>query len=295
MEQKCLICASPMQVSITLNGLPLRQCEICHLMCRETFNLPTSYYEELGSGDFGEKRTARWRNSLARIRLFKKYVPLQNWCDIGTGEGIFLEALFSIGGSGVGIEPSKSSRNKAKNKNIKIIGETIDAIDSATLIDTRVVSMFHVIEHLEHPFESISLLYQSLKPGSFLIIETPDISSPVFKMSNYKDKLIYPEHFWYFSEKTLCALVEKSGFRVIASGKRDFDQFNLPIKESLRRLSLLRWRQQKIKGLKKVHSEIYKNKQQKKSIFRNATRYILSRLVMATGNLQYTWIVARKQ
>ncbi len=247
MGQTCSICVQPMRIRITLNDLPLRQCEKCHLMRRETFDLPVSYYEKLESGDFGEKRNARYRNSLDRIRLFKKYVPLKSWCYVCTGEGIFLEALANIGGSGVGIEPSESSRLKAKQHGIQIVGKSIEELSKEMLLNVNVVSLFHVIEHL-----------------------------------------------WYFSEKTLRSLVEKSGFSVIASGKRDFDQFNLPIKESLRRLGFLRWDKVEVNKSEKVDDGIHESKLQRKSVFRSVIRYVLSLLVITTGNLQYTWVIAQK-
>ena len=241
MSNPCIICHKANQDKFTLNGLPLIRCANCGLIRREVFDISIVHYETLDAVDTPEKRKARFRNSIDRIKLFSRFVPRVGWCDVGTGEGIFLEVLSSSGGQGVGIEPSEESCKKAASHGVKIVGRTIEDIGIVTKMSkVRTISLFHVIEHVERPDYEIRRIYEALSPGGFLIIETPNIDSFVFRLRNYKDPLIYPEHFWYFSKKNLQTLLKQSGFCIIASGRRDFDQYNLPIRESLFRLGLSR-------------------------------------------------------
>ncbi len=298
MNDSCVVCGSSDLQEVVLNGLPLLRCSGCGLLWQAEPSLGKSYYEELDAGDTPEKREARFRNSRDRIRLFTRFVPRAGWCDVGTGEGIFLEALAAARGQGVGIEPSEGSREKAATHGVRIVGDTI--ADLGRVVQeapaTRVVSLFHVIEHLKDPDVEIRRIYDVLPPGGFLVIETPDIDSPVFKLRKYKDPLIYPEHLWYFSDKTLRVLLERTGFRVVASGVRDFDQYHLPIRESLFRLGLLSAKQTEDGsagegmpgGPKAIPSAV------RDGLVRRAIRFILSRIVIMTGRLQYVWVVAQK-
>lgn len=296
MGDPCIVCHKTDKKNINLNDLPLILCTHCGLIHRATFDVPPAYYEVLDAGDTPEKRKIRFRNSIDRIKLFSRFVPRSGWCDVGTGEGIFLEAL---GGQGVGIEPSEESCKKAAQHGVKIVGHTIEDLSLiAKNNSVRTVSLFHVIEHLEHPDVEIRRIYDALPLGGFLIIETPNIDSPVFKLREYKDPLIYIEHLWYFSEKTLRALLEQSGFRIVASGGRDFDQYNLPIRESLFRLGFLP-EDSFGKIATKDNSQNGSNDHPREepvgeSFVRVLMRRILSYLVIITGRLQYVWVVAEK-
>ncbi|MFZ2500418.1 MAG: class I SAM-dependent methyltransferase [Minisyncoccia bacterium] len=265
---------------------------------RTTFDRPVSYYEALNPADIPEKRAARFRNSKNRIRLFSRFVPLSAWCDIGTGEGIFLEALKLCGGSGVGIEPSEECRKKAIRHGVTIVGHTIEDITVVTEYEpVRVVSLFHVIEHLEHPEVELKRVYDALPSCGFLIVETPNIDSPVYRLRRYKDPLIYPEHLWYFSETTVRALLEKVGFRVVASGKRDFDQYNLPIRESLFRLGFSKRNPSEAltkRGTVAAGVHVHEKASADDTWLRVLVRRGLSLLVVLAGRLQYTWVVAQK-
>lgn len=266
----------------------------CHLVSRRDFDIPISYYSALDAGDAPDKLQARLRNSRDRIKLFRRFVPLTGWCDVGTGEGIFLETLRRAGGSGVGIEPSVPSRAQAQERGVVIAGTTVDEVASVVQRNhSQVVSLFHVIEHLERPDEALQKIYAALPKGGFLIIETPDFDSPVFRSREHQ-ALIYPEHLWYFSTKTLCTLVKQSGFEIVASGRRDFDQNNLSIWESLQRLGLPpqnSWSSECEPTPRHEHGLVATKKN---SILRSVVRKVLNRLVVLGDRLEYVWIVASK-
>ena len=297
MTRACLICHESEHEELILNELPLLRCRQCGLIRREKFDMPISHYEELDVCDTPEKREIRFRNSLDRVKTLFRFVPRVGWCDVGTGEGIFLEALATIGGQGVGIEPSRKGCKKAIAHGVKIVGHDIKDIDVISKIEpVRVVSLFHVIEHLEHPDIEVRRIYDALPPGGFLIIETPDIDSPVFRLRKYKDQLIYPEHLWYFSDNTLRALLKHIGFHIVASGGRDFDQYNISIRESLFRLGL----SLKKPGALRSNADARRREggallsPRAWNLFRKVVRRILSSVVVATGRLQYVWVVAQK-
>jgi len=296
-SNSCIICGNEGK-KITLNDLGMFSCDFCGLIWRRSFELPVNNYSDKNFDlENKNKISARYNNARARIELFRRYADLNNLCDIGCGEGIFLDALKEYDYKNtIGLEPSVTISSFAQERSIEIFQGTIETLDKDFLKEKRIhaVTLLHVIEHLKNPKEILNHIYESLPLGGFLIIETPNIYSKIFKMRGYKDKLIYPEHLWYFSEKTLHTLLKQNGFHIVASGKRDFDQFNMPIKESLHRLGILHWKPIEKKVLEGAKNEMYSNKLQKSSIFRSIVRFMLSRIVIWTGRLQYTWIVVQK-
>ena len=120
----CHVCATPNPESLVCNNLPLFRCTVCGLMWRQSFDVPLAYYDEVSAGSTPARREARVRNSKDRIALMRRYLPLSGVCDLGTGEGTFLEVLAQEGGNGVGLEPGKKYVEEALRGGVRIVGAT---------------------------------------------------------------------------------------------------------------------------------------------------------------------------
>jgi SAM-dependent methyltransferase len=277
----CIVCSSvPEQTR--LNDLPVYRCPTCGLFWRQTFDVPISYYEEYSPNGSPEQRETRLRNARDRVRTLFAGVPRTGVCDVGTGDGAFLEALALEGGSGVGIEPSKEGREEAQKRGVVIVGEVLEDITKVPADARQTITLFHVIEHVERPDEMLKLFSSVLPRGGRLIIETPTMDSPVLRAKGYKDQLVYPEHLYYFTEHNLTLLLERAGFIVRAHGRRDYDQYRLPIRESLRRLLVPAGTPQQVQPM--VEQGL-----------RARLRGWLARRVMSSGRINYQWVVAQKQ
>lgn len=280
----CIICGSTERQELELNGLPLFKCTSCALMWRRTFDIPLSHYEETDPRSSPERAAARLRNARDRIRTLFADTPKDGVCDVGTGEGTFLVALAEDGGTGVGIEPGHRYREEAARMGVRLVGETFNDVPRAAKEEgVQTLTLFHVIEHVERPDEMLRLFFNALPQGGRVIIETPNMYSPVLKAAGYKDSLVYPEHLYYFNEDNLPRLLKKTGFRVASQGRRDFDQYNMPIRQSLRRLLGTSY------GTPVPLASAVRQKS-----WRGLLRSWLSRRVVATGRLNYVWIVAQK-
>lgn len=296
MLNKCPICYNSYD-SLKLNDLLMRRCLKCGLVWRENFDIPINHYKVKEINLNKEKIQSRIQNSKNRINTFKHYADLNNLCDIGTGEGIFLKVLSDCGYENVfGIEPSIRNIEFVKNNNLKIVNGVIGDVKKIIYEnDIHTVTMFHLIEHLCNPLESVNLIFKSLSKGDKLIIETPDFEAYTIKKSNYKYKLIYPEHFFYFNQKNLRLLLKKVGFKIVATGKRDFDQNNFSLRELLFRLGLIN----------KINNDSYDKNNQIKSYVQNKNnrniffvkkiiRKILNKFVVGLNRLDYIWVVVEK-
>lgn len=266
----------------------------CGLRWRQSFDIPLSYYDDSDPGSTPARREARVRNCRDRIALIRRYVPLSGVCDVGTGEGTFLEVLAEEGGSGVGIEPGRKYVDEATRHGVHIVGATEEDVARAVQEEgIETCTLFHVIEHVPNPRKTLETLFEALPKGGFVVLETPTMDSPILKAKQYHDALIYPEHLFYFNESNLRTLLQQVGFVVVGQGRRDFDQYHLPIRESLRRL-FLRFPKPSPAPQPSTGHEPVLTQEVRSSWVRSLVRLVLARLVIATGRVNYQWIIAQK-
>lgn len=116
----------------------------------------------------------------------------------------FLKTLEKYGYKNIiGVEPSSMAVDFARKNGANVFLGKVDDIPS--ILENKnihTITMFHVIEHLDNPLESLKIIFDNLKTGGNLILETPNIDAYSFKKTNFKHKLIYPEHLFYFNKKT---------------------------------------------------------------------------------------------
>lgn len=292
----CIVCGTRGR-EVMRNNLLMFLCDECGLFWRRSFELNDRHYEQRGFElENSDKINARYTNSIERIGTLRKYIRLDNVCDVGCGEGVFLKALSDLGYKNtIGLEPSIKAQGYALVNNLKIFEGDVEDMNSSFFKkhDTHVVTMFHVVEHLKNPKEVIKRIYDNLNTGDFLILETPDTNSLVFKKTNYKNEFIYLEHLYYFNKKNIKKLLEDIGFKIVSIGHRDFDPENMSIRDSLARLGFGQHKDRPpVKNTKKWRAvqKIEINDNITKKIVRTA----LSRLVTLFNRGNYLWVIAKK-
>lgn len=300
MYNTCIICGTTPR-KIVRNTLPMYQCKKCHLAWRADFDVPLEYYK--GSNILLDDRKLQERiiNSFDRIDTFSKYIELNNLCDIGSGEGMFLKALQRRGYMNIwGLEPNEAACAFAQKQGLDIVPGFIDNLpDMNRKKDARVFTMLHLIEHLQGPHQSLELLYHSMRPGSYLIIETPNIDAYSVKKKDFRHPLIYQEHLFYFNPETLRALLEKSGFVVVAHGKRDFESNEKNIRHLLFKAGVGDFSYQKSSAAHCVEETpscppaIPRESKIRKSV-KSILRKILQGFIHLSGREDYMWFIVRK-
>lgn len=300
----CIICGIHGE-NLTLNGLPMARCRSCGLLWRFPCE-PVDYIHRETYTEDG-KLSDRIENCKDRFRILSRHIDLNNICDVGCGEGAFLEVLRNRGIKNiVGIEPNRMAVKFAEQLSLPVFHGSIANLQQlAQNLPWRIktVTLFHVIEHLENPAESLAVIAKVLPPGGFLIIETPSTEGYSLKKTNFKHKLVYPEHLFYFNQSNLKKLIEKRGFFVVASSKRDFNQYNFSAREILFRLGA-NHREERNAAFPGVF-----NSAQSKSVagasesllrkVKSITSKIFSRamspLIVAMGRLDYIWLIAKRR
>lgn len=154
------------------------------------------------------------------IESMKKNIPVKGrLLDIGCNIGDFLNLMRKEGLDVFGIEPSRSAAERAKEYyGLNVINDVVDnAIGNFEDNFFDIVTLWDVIEHLADPCGVLSKINKKLKKDGYICIATHNIDSLFSKIT----KSLYPhlmyQHLYHFSDKTLKAMLDRAGFRVVKS------------------------------------------------------------------------------
>jgi 2-polyprenyl-3-methyl-5-hydroxy-6-metoxy-1,4-benzoquinol methylase len=231
---KCLVCdGSNFQNYLELQDyflskemFKLTKCLECGLL----YTMPQPHIKSLAryydSEEYTSHNTSKWslknliylqarRFALSlKLRMIERYFKKGRILDIGGGTGEFLNHCRKRGWDVIGIEPSSIARENA------FVTHGLEFLESVEILETEeesmdVITMWHVLEHMEDPAKQFQINYRLLKPGGLLVVALPNYES---WEADYYGKFWaaydVPRHLFHFSQKSLTQLSEKSGFRI---------------------------------------------------------------------------------
>jgi len=136
--------------------------------------------------------------------------------DVGAYTGVFVEIAGRHGWEAWGLEPSQWAVGEARTHGLRMIEGTLETADLPEAW-FEVVTMWDVIEHVTDPSDQIQRAYRLLKPGGVLAVHTMDIDSLFARVMGGRWPWLMEMHIYFFSRRTLSAILEKAGFRVVGS------------------------------------------------------------------------------
>ena len=108
-----------------------------------------------------------------------------------------------------GVELSRhASEYSKKNYNLNVINESLDKFLRKNIL-FDVIIMSDVIEHLDNPFNVLSLIEKNLEPNGIFIFTTMNMDALLPKIMRGKYHWIMPQHKFYFSNSTLRYFLKK--------------------------------------------------------------------------------------
>lgn len=230
----CILCGSRKFHTVEEDSPPFRvlKCNRCSLV----FVHPQPSHTELAShyddyryyaSWYGEQRQARekmWQNRLLRIEA---RVDKGRLLDIGCGEGAFLETAQRCGWEVFGTELSEFAALYAAER----LGRPVCAgeISAAQFPKAHfdVVTLWHVLEHMQNPILNLREVHRILKPGGLLVVAVPNVDNRIMQLTyrivkRRRYRLFIPRekelHLFHFSSKTLVKTLSKAGFRCVNLG-----------------------------------------------------------------------------
>lgn len=133
--------------------------------------------------------------------------------DLGCGRGAYLLLLKNIGWEVIGVDIGDNVAREVKEANIPVFTGDLKELQLETS-SFNVISMWHVLEHLHSPLETLQEIYGLLTDNGSLFIEVPNNASIVTKIfrSNWFAWDL-PRHLYHFSPKSLSKLLNRAGFK----------------------------------------------------------------------------------
>ncbi len=182
---------------------------------------PDNYYayDFLNDQKFALARTGKRLIEKGHIKLYRDLIgKTGKILDIGCGDGRLLSLLKGAGSAWElqGLDFNERGNRIAESKGLKVHYGKFEELPFAGGSFDLVI-MNEVLEHLYNPCESLAKAKEILKPGGYLVIETPCLGSwdyRLFKNSSWGGYHL-PRHLNLFSRKSIRRVLEKAGFEMV--------------------------------------------------------------------------------
>lgn len=222
-EQQCYLCGSLKYKyrpgSVRDNPtLKICECTNCGLVYLSSFDhADHTFYENSGMHgdqlpdmDYWLKSTESDDNR--RFSHFKSLLNMKTVLDFGCGAGGFLMKAQAIS-KVYGVEPEKRVQPYLKNRGISVY----DSIDDINHQKFDIITLFHVLEHLHDPKETLKKIGALLSVNGEIIIEVPnadDALLTLYKSEAFANFTYWSCHLFLFTIQTLKLLATQSGLRI---------------------------------------------------------------------------------
>ena len=209
---------------ITRNVLECRDCGLVYLQPGKE-DLRRFYSE-----DYRDKHSPVLGKRLTCREIFEAHLPFQEVrvkrlepvlkpsfrvMDIGCSTGQFLYAIKDHVREAVGLEINREEARFAHEElGFRIYTEPLaDADIPAEHFD--LVTLFHVLEHIDDPIALLKTALRYLKPDGYLCLEVPNLEDALLSLHQVREyeNFWYREpHIFYFSTETLSSVLRRSGY-----------------------------------------------------------------------------------
>lgn len=220
---QCIFCNKKSeQIVIKENGYQGKKCSNCNLIFispRPALNEIIDRYAQRNDNNLAQSDTSfEFRKRLYakhHLSIICRYIKKGYLLEIGAGAGFFLDEARKKGFDSSGIEINRIKANFIRSKfgipcednpfqNSSYEGKTFDVI-------------YHcdVISHFYHPISEFQKINNKLNKNGLVVFETGNIGDVKEKYYKVYDKFQYPDHLFFFSEKSLKKLLQLTGFELI--------------------------------------------------------------------------------
>ena len=192
-------------------------------------HIDATHYEEMSAGEYWgvATRTEALRkygiDDTRRAEQFTSDIKDKDYVDIGCGTGGVLDILQPVTRSIAGVEPQKGVRSELESLGYCMYAMPADlpreSFDVATL--------FHVLEHLVDPIDTLREIKNSLRSGGKIIVEVPHARDVLLQLNVFKEFTLWSEHLILHTRESLRRFLEEAGFsRVEVKGYQRYPLAN---------------------------------------------------------------------
>ncbi|HET9073479.1 MAG TPA: class I SAM-dependent methyltransferase [Solirubrobacteraceae bacterium] len=165
----------------------------------------------------GESVALREGVQRERVQRILRHVRGGRLLDVGAAVGHFL-AVAGEHFDAEGVEPDPATAEQARARGLAVRTGALSEV-ARPEGGYRVITMHHLIEHLDSPRLGLAAARELIAPDGLLVIETPTVDSAVFLLAPARWRQLIPDHYHFFSRLTLCRLLDGVGFVPVAHEK----------------------------------------------------------------------------
>lgn len=221
-KRSCYLCGS--QKQIFRNGLvrdnpklKILECSNCGLVFLSSFShINDKFYENSGMHG-GKVNLKSWLQETAmddirRFNFLQELIENKSVLDFGCGNGRFLVKAKKVAKYVEGIEKEQVLNKYFKNKGLKVFSNINEITKSFD-----VITLFHVLEHISDPRNTLLELKKKIKPKGQLIVEVPnsnDALLTLYKSMPFARFTYWSCHLYLFNNFTLSKLAKQVGLKI---------------------------------------------------------------------------------
>lgn len=182
----------------------------------QALDLDTLYKDS--TFDYSDESKSLAKTYFKMIRTSLSDVTGKSLLEIGGGNGFVLDYALHHGiGSILGVEPSTRAVESASSqvKPFMIVSMFKRGVVSSESFDCA--AMFHVLDHLPSPLETLQEIHNALKPGGVVVIAVHDVRSWSARVFKSRSPIFDVEHTYLFSKESGTRILQKAGFSSVTA------------------------------------------------------------------------------
>ena len=161
----------------------------------------------------GQSYGSTQQRPLEQFNWINNRVQLANssFLDIGCGSGSFLASLpNNIKKVGIDIDQQSINMARENNTDITFLCSAFENISYNETVD--VMTMFHVLEHLQNPLQTLQRLHEIANNNTKFIVEVPIIENG---LTNDINGFFSAQHLTHFSRNSFKNILSLAGWKII--------------------------------------------------------------------------------
>jgi SAM-dependent methyltransferase len=134
--------------------------------------------------------------------------------EVGCSSGFMLLPLREAGHSCAGVEPSGAFGEYLRLRGLEVYGSLGELVRAAPARRFDLILHFFVLEHIAQPLPFLQHLLELLTPGGRIVFEIPNAADPLYSVYDIPafERFYWSiAHSWYFCERSLRHLLERTG------------------------------------------------------------------------------------
>ena len=220
----CIFCAHDnASIMIEEDGYQGKKCHECSLiyisprpMVNEVIDIYGHNNAHISAQSHIEGNYLKRLYARHNLGILKKFIKKGTLLEIGAGAGYFLDEARKAGFEPCGIELNPDQAHFMQQTLHIPCEQKPLSLSSFSGKTFDVIYHSDVISHFHDPVHEFHTMHGLLQNNGYLLFETGNIGDVDPRYYSLFPRFQYPDHLFFFTQKTLQVLLERTGFELVA-------------------------------------------------------------------------------